>query len=307
MKKIIAIFLSVSVAALSTITAFASQQEETISSELWNLCYYINDYWLSMGEPHPVEWADVLEIAYEANDYYETEYTDADRKQIYIKLLNAAYNIPIEVNYAYDTYQNSLKEENFDNWYKEDQWNEFVQKREKLGKTLEKYTVNEKGYVRSDVPDIEMSNAFYELLNAYNIMTNDYTVMGDVNKDGKIDVNDVTLVQKYLAKQVKFTGAQIMLCGTKGNLSFYENPDINSVTNIQKFIASIDEQLKTDKRFLKDTPYKNESVDRIYSHTFNYTICPRIDRTYYDCPLDDYFCDTFYLNSSYSELYSKIL
>lgn len=61
-----------------------------------------------------------------------------------------------------------------------------------------------------------------------------YTV-GDVNNDGKINIDDVTLVQKYSAEMEELTGIQLLAADTtKDGLI-----NIDDVTTIQKYIANI--------------------------------------------------------------------
>ena len=58
---------------------------------------------------------------------------------------------------------------------------------------------------------------------------------GDVNLDGKINIKDATLVQKYLVKIVDLTDKQRSLADFDGDLTV----SISDTTAIQKWIASI--------------------------------------------------------------------
>lgn len=62
----------------------------------------------------------------------------------------------------------------------------------------------------------------------------DYT-LGDVNKDGTIDINDVTLLQKALAELEKLDEAQTLAADVTGD----GNLTIDDATTIQKFLAEI--------------------------------------------------------------------
>ncbi|MBU5462734.1 carboxypeptidase regulatory-like domain-containing protein [Lachnoclostridium sp. MSJ-17] len=62
----------------------------------------------------------------------------------------------------------------------------------------------------------------------------DYT-LGDVNKDGTIDINDVTLLQKALAELEKLDDAQTLAADVTGD----GNLTIDDATTIQKFLAEI--------------------------------------------------------------------
>lgn len=83
--------------------------------------------------------------------------------------------------------------------------------------------------------DSKITEAFYDLLYCYDVMTNRYKLRGDVNKDGEVNVIDATLVQKYLAGLENFTGAQRMLCCEYN----YENFNISAATTIQKYSAGL--------------------------------------------------------------------
>lgn len=58
---------------------------------------------------------------------------------------------------------------------------------------------------------------------------------GDVNQDGKININDVTLIQKYMANVVDFTDKQYSLADFNGDLAV----TISDATAIQKWLAEV--------------------------------------------------------------------
>ena len=60
-------------------------------------------------------------------------------------------------------------------------------------------------------------------------------VIGDVNGDGKIDINDATLIQKYLADLEKLTDEQKAAADVNGDGKI----DINDATLIQKYVAEL--------------------------------------------------------------------
>ena len=57
--------------------------------------------------------------------------------------------------------------------------------------------------------------------------------MGDVDRNGEIDVNDVTSIMKYNAQIIDLTDEQIELANVDGNSSI----DVNDVTLLQQYIA----------------------------------------------------------------------
>ena len=136
--------------------------------------------------------------------YNQEELATAEEyKNMKDKLYDVSYNLHIDVAYAKDAYDNACKEQNYNNWYSDDEWNKFQSKLADLKTALEPYVSGTRDY---DV--LAITNAYNELIAVYNKMTNAYTVKGDVNKDGVFDIKDVTLVQKYITHEVEFTGAQ---------------------------------------------------------------------------------------------------
>lgn len=69
-----------------------------------------------------------------------------------------------------------------------------------------------------------------------------YTFVGDINKDGTVNILDTTLLQKYLADKQTFTGGQ--LCVSAVNCDLNEI-SILCATEIQKYSADYDVSLET--------------------------------------------------------------
>jgi hypothetical protein len=70
----------------------------------------------------------------------------------------------------------------------------------------------------------------------------DYTpsyTMGDVNDDGKVDVSDVTEIQKYIASMTELTGNQLLAADVNADGKI----DITDATKIQKYLAGIETTL----------------------------------------------------------------
>ena len=62
------------------------------------------------------------------------------------------------------------------------------------------------------------------------------TAIGDANGDNKIDVNDVTAIQRFFAEYEDFTPAQLAAADTDGNGVV----DINDATHLQRYLAEYD-------------------------------------------------------------------
>ncbi len=184
------------------------------------------------------------------------------------KLYSAAYNLHVDVAYAKTAYDNACKEQNYNNWYSDEQWNEFQYKLADLKTDLEPYIAGTNDY---DVWAI--TNAYNELLAVYNKMTNAYTLKGDVNKDGVVNVVDATLIQKYIAHEVEFTGAQKMLT----NVAKYESGiSVIAATDLQKFIVGLNADFGNNHIFLDEQDgiqYFDDTM-RWYAYG-NYNISPR--------------------------------
>lgn len=62
-------------------------------------------------------------------------------------------------------------------------------------------------------------------------------VLGDVNNDGKIDINDVTDAQRYVAGCITFTDNQVKAANTFED----DRIDINDVTELQRYVAGYED------------------------------------------------------------------
>ena len=212
MKKLLSIIL-VGILAVSSfiLTTFATENEKSETEiEREKLGWLLDAFKIlntNIGEARIYNCVagDTYNDAY--NLYNQDELATAEEyKNMKDKLYSAAYNLHVDVAYAKTAYDNACKEQNYNNWYSDEQWNEFQYKLADLKTDLEPYIAGTNDY---DVWAI--TNAYNELLAVYNKMTNAYTLKGDVNKDGVVNVVDATLIQKYIAHEVEFTGAQKML------------------------------------------------------------------------------------------------
>ena len=71
------------------------------------------------------------------------------------------------------------------------------------------------------------------------IITISDIVIGDVDGDGVVNINDATMIQKYLAELVTFTHEQLKAADTNGD----GDVNINDATQIQKYIAELIDHL----------------------------------------------------------------
>ncbi len=270
MKKFLCIILSFAMItgiAMMSVNATSNKtmtEEEKIKNNLIGLHFISYDYVMSRGNPMPYESASINEI-WDMVDKagYVLDSGDAtfeDYNMAYNNLMKANYSIEIADYWAQQTYELAMKEKNYNNWYSEDDWSTFDKNRNALKSALDSKSSS------------EISEAYYDLLECYNIMTNRYTLKGDVNKDGVVNVSDVTLVQKYLVNLVDFTGAQRMLVGDYN----YENFNVSAVTYLQRYIVGTRSNIPDNDIFISDIDVA-ETDERLFERTFNYIICPRVD------------------------------
>jgi len=61
-------------------------------------------------------------------------------------------------------------------------------------------------------------------------------LIGDVNLDGKVTIDDATMIQKAMAELIKLDDTQKKAADTNGD----GQVDINDVTHLQKYLAEYD-------------------------------------------------------------------
>lgn len=261
----------------------SATQELTPYRDLTTLRYYTNYYLSSTGMCKPFYWYDtkIEDALKNINEVLRDKTsTDEDYLIAYNTLFSADYNLTIAPDFAEGAYNLALKEQNYNNWYSEEDWERFETTRASLGKALE-----------TQLPT-KISEAFYDMLYSYNVMTNRYTLKGDINKDGVVNISDVTLIQKYLVGDADLTGAQKMLTSAYN----YENININEATTIQKYSINLLSEMPNNKVFLSDFE-TYESDERITERAMNFIICPRTNDGIYN--LRNGYYDTQFLEEYY--------
>lgn len=219
------------------------------------------------GEPDPYFEDEAVAIYVEAREVLkDSSSTEEDCLNAVNKLVDADLNkVYIRPVVAQKTYENAIKEQNYNNWYSESDWNEYQNKLADLKAALDNIT--------SDLElSKELTDAFHAVLKVYNKMTNEHTLKGDINGDDNVNVEDVTLLQKYIVDSENLTGAQKMLSGAE----YYEQLSIKDVTAIQKYIVQLITKLPGNNIFIseRDMSYFGEELP--FERTFNFCICPRI-------------------------------
>lgn len=245
--------------------------------------------------------------------YEDSASTDADYTNAYTGLLNAKYSSLVKETIPRAALEEAEKEQNYHHWYPEDEWQAYQAKVKALRTAVDDYSLTYQylawedesdqpvlitGYQYSAAQRQTLNAAFHEWLYALNVMTNKDHVNGDVDGNGKVTIDDATLVQKYLCGAVPLTTAQKM----RARAVLYNRPadsgdkmmryrlTVNDATQIQRFLAG--DTVASD-RFYNSPSYEQEKVcvfadelssyeDESYlmSHFFNFFICPRLTDMY---------------------------
>lgn len=250
-KRICTLFITLALMlSVTSLSAFAVSDDTYDVYEYHRYAQCVMNNITIVGEKKPYAfyyYNHSYELAEELDD---VAYDYEDGKATFIAVQNKYdetkdfYENPwIRPNYAENTCYIAVHEKNYNNWYTEGQWNTFVEKRNNLLQALsvnhpnfepEKYgSVKEDDYTLAQQKYID--KCFFELIYIYNEMTCKDIVMGDVDRDGTVDVADVTLMQKYIAGETEFTDAQKLRA--RVNYDSY-SVSIKDVTTVQKCIVN---------------------------------------------------------------------
>lgn len=241
MKKIISIILVlIMICCTIPFTAFAAEDTdiEPLRKELEMLAYKAYGCINYVGDvmPHAHSSYERLQNGLDfAIDVLYDEESTAEKYNEAIDLLTYAFNNPtLETYYVKYNYVLSTFEHNENGFYYEDDWNDFSKKRDAL---RDSFKTNDEEAI---------SKAFFALHKSFVNMTSKYTLTGDVNNDGKVNIDDATLVQKYLAGQENLTELQKELVMSYDNYIYdgldIPKPNIDCVTGLQKCVAGLTKQ-----------------------------------------------------------------
>nr|WP_302856491.1 dockerin type I domain-containing protein [uncultured Ruminococcus sp.] len=280
-KRICTLFITLALMlSMTSLPAFAASDDTYDVREYHLYAQRVIDNLLIVGEKKPYAlyyYSHSYELAEELDD---VAYDYEDGKATYIAVQNKYdeikdfYENPwIRSSYAEITCNIAVHEKNYNNWYTEEQWNTFVEKRNNLLQALsvnhpnfepERYgSVKEDDYTLAQQKYID--KCFFELIYIYNEMTCKDIVMGDVNRDGTVDVADVTLIQKYIAGEAEFTDAQKLRA--RVNDDSY-SVSIKDVTTVQKCIVNYQDAYLYQGGIVRNESDFATSLD-------NWQICPQ--------------------------------
>ena len=115
-----------------------------------------------------------------------------------------------------------------------------------------------------------------------------------VSEGGKLNVLDVTTIQRFLAGMEDLSTAQMMRAAVTGRRDI----SIADATAIQETLAEFSTKLEPAYAYIGMLP-SNETEDHLYERLFNYTLCPR---DFSGMGLPDYFYDTVLYQDIYRVL-----
>lgn len=248
MKKIISLILAMVLLCFSTITAFASTEDDFLVRYTYFLLdvddceeYYIN----GGGFTHPdyPSWSDAsLERMENAIAYArEREITNDEELQVaYADLEAVASKMCVdidELNFMISLFE---QETNINNYYDENIWTDFQN-------LLEKAKI-----VAMSDDEEAIHHTYIEMRNSFNNLCKYNTINGDLNGDGLLNVKDATYGQKYLAELVEFNSSQTMV-----SLIDYKNITgitIETITKMQKYIIG------------RDNVFENDNLDALIAY-----------------------------------------
>ena len=302
MKKarITAVFVAVfmlitSVSCAVTVSATETTQKTAYErlGDLVGDTGYFTDYEPILGYYSPYEESNLWAEVQNANIVYRNkELTEEDYAAEVDRLLYELHNMPVFPSYVRATVGKAKTIKNTNNFYKSTDWTEFQRNLAILQGTLGNATDY---LVFSDLPKCrQITAAFHALLNSYNRMTLQGFVLGDANADGKLDIKDVTAVQRCLADMAELSTAQTMRAAVTGQ----DDISIADATAIQETLAEFSTKLEPAYAYIGMLP-SNETEDHLYERLFNYTLCPR---DFSGMGLPDYFYDTIYFQDIYRVL-----
>lgn len=287
MKKILSVLLAVLIMGISTVTAFAednnteSTNEENYSSleeakeDVLDCAFKYEEYFLKYSflfSPDIPLWSEQSSNNLEDTlDYVNNAVYDFDTIDEVVGLKNllnhAESEMCVELGELKWMLDYMKKDYESVGYYDEDTTSEI--------KTI--YELAQSDYLSGDEKLIHKS--YVSLRNLLNELCLYNQIPGDVNKDGKLTIDDVTLIQKNLADLTQFNSSQNYIAGiTKVS-------NIDMVTTWQKDIISLSSKSaninqEIDKLVNTDYIDSNRKYEVFNYHTENDNYMFHIDRYY---------------------------
>ena len=317
MKKIISLILAViTVLSCAAYSVSATETTDINKRRLKIFVSYYSMFFKSYGRPE----------IYDENEFYK-EYlnikevlnnessTSEDYLYAYETAKNTLYNLKIMQVYAWKSYEKASKLQNI--YFPENEWNEFQNTITNLKTALDdnqgidRYFLDQDEdtdeyyeralYLYTDEQLIEITKRFYEMLYVYNTMSDKYYIMGDVNRDGSVDILDSVYIQKkqvvsYLSIRRRYTNPQKSVGDVNGD----NWVDTLDAVEIQKYCADKTTEFAPYVSFISKVK-THESEEYLKAHLFNYDICAMRDAGTSTVGIDE----EFYLGMYIQEFYTR--
>lgn len=161
-------------------------------------------------------------------------------------------------------------EKNDNGYYHDELWNDFTKSLENAVDIINDETIT----------DHRVNAAYYDLLENFNSLCRQNTVVGDIDGDGRVAIMDATLIQLTLAKMESMNSSQIYVCDFNFSYEGEDLPSIMHATYLQKYIAKSFDKLESYalssliNGYLELSPdyrvyYKDYELNRIYTFKRN--------------------------------------
>lgn len=314
MKKVISLLLAViTVMSCTAYSVSATETTDVNKRRLEIFVSYYSMFFKSYGRPE----------IYDDNNFYK-EYlntkevlnnessTSEDYLSAYETAKNTLYNLKLMQTYAWKSYEKASKLKNV--YFPENEWNEFqntitnlktaLDDNQGIDRYYQDYNedtgeYDERAlYLYTDEQLTEITKCFYGMLYVYNTMSDKYYIMGDVNRDGSVNIFDSVYIQK---KRVDLNDIH----------RFYTNPqksasdvngdnwvDLLDAVEIQKYCAGKITEFKLYVSFISKVK-THEPEEYIKSHLINFDICPKLGVTT-QVALDEEFYLGMYIQDFYT-------
>ncbi|MBQ8794902.1 MAG: dockerin type I repeat-containing protein [Clostridia bacterium] len=130
--------------------------------------------------------------------------------------------------------------------------------------TKDQASIDEVKLVITDEPDVDISTIEGTVIG----------IIGDTNKDGRVNIKDSTNIQKYLAKLVYMGESGKLLGNVDGN----EKLNVRDATTIQKFIAGLNVDTKILHILYQTGEHTHNFVESVFEAT-----CTKDGYTAFSC------------------------
>lgn len=315
MKKVISLLLAViTVLSCAAYSVSATETTDVNKRRLDIFVYYYSMFFKSYGRPEIYDDNKFYKEYLNAKEVLNNESsTSEDYLSAYETAKNTLYNLKLMQTYAWKSYEKASKLKNV--YYPENEWNEFqntitnlktaLDDNQGIDRYYQDYNedtgeYDERAlYLYTDEQLTEITKRFYGMLYVYNTMSDKYYIMGDVNRDGSVNIFDSVYIQK---KRVDLNDIH----------RFYTNPqksasDVNGdnwvdtldAVEIQKYCAGKITEFKPYVSFISKVK-THESEEYIKSHLINFDICPKLGVT-----TQVALNEEFYLGMYIQEFYTR--